>query len=87
MQQRYNGADIATRLGAEVVRFEYRNGLPKKRQWAAPTISKSQPIGLMLIDADEEVPSSLWEEITKEIASGPCPGLLDLPKASRSWEG
>jgi len=55
-------ADLARRAGAEVVQFEHRGGYPKKRQWALDTIEISTR-WTMLVDADERIPESLWDEI------------------------
>ena len=65
-------ATIATELGAEVVQFTYTGGYPKKRQWVLDTV----PIHtdwVLLLDADEEVPPQLWEEITAAIADPNAP--------------
>jgi glycosyltransferase involved in cell wall biosynthesis len=61
--------EVAEAVGAEVVQFRYGGGYPKKRQWALDSLPISTEWVLML-DADEEVPESLWEEITRELASG-----------------
>ena len=54
--------DLARRLGAEVWQFDYGGGYPKKRQWALEQIPFETP-WVLLLDADEEVPAALWEEI------------------------
>ncbi len=54
--------DIAKRASAEVVTFKYTGGYPKKRQWALNNLDISTP-WTMLIDADEEVPPALWQDI------------------------
>lgn len=54
--------DIAIGHGAEVVQFDYRGGYPKKRQWVLETVPIDTP-WLLLLDADEVVPASLWDEI------------------------
>ena len=64
-------ATIAKASGAEVVQFEYAGGYPKKRQWALDNL----PIDsdwVMLLDADEIVPDSLWSEIAGALRS-PAP--------------
>ncbi len=53
---------LAKRLGAEVVQFRYKGGYPKKRQWALDHL-KIKTEWVLLIDADEEVPRELWDEI------------------------
>lgn len=58
---------LALAQGAEVIQFEYQGGFPKKRQWALDTL----PIPtewVLLVDADEEIPSALWQEIGSTIA-------------------
>ncbi len=59
-------AAIAADQGAEVVQFEYRGGYPKKRQWALDTLIITTP-WVLLLDADEAVPSELWQEIASVI--------------------
>jgi glycosyltransferase involved in cell wall biosynthesis len=59
-------ANIARSHGAEVVQFDYRGGYPKKRQWALENVAIQTPWTLLL-DADEVVPASLWEEISSAI--------------------
>lgn len=60
--------EIAKELGAEVVFFNHRGGYPKKRQWALDTIPITTQ-WILLIDADEIVPTKLWEEIQTTLAS------------------
>jgi glycosyltransferase involved in cell wall biosynthesis len=55
-------ARISRKAGAEVVQFDYRGGYPKKRQWALAHLSIETP-WVLLIDADEVVARTLWEEI------------------------
>lgn len=53
---------IARAMGAEVLSFRYEGGYPKKRQWVLDTV----PIDtewVLLVDADESIPISLWKEI------------------------
>ena len=63
---------IALAAGAEVVQFDYSGGYPKKRQWALDTLD-IQTDWVLLLDADEVVPSALWSEIqtATESTSGP----------------
>lgn len=56
-------AAIAREMGAEVVPFNYTGGYPKKRQWALNALSIDTE-WVFLLDADEVVPDSLWEEVT-----------------------
>lgn len=60
-------AAIATNeFDAKVVQFHYLGGYPKKRQWALNHIEFSAE-WILLLDADEEVPEELWQEITATI--------------------
>lgn len=58
--------EIARLYGAKVVQFHYRGGWPKKRQWALDTLPLSHE-WVLLIDADEVVPSELAYEIRNAI--------------------
>lgn len=62
-------AAVAEARGARVVQFEYAGGYPKKRQWALDTLRIDTP-WVLLVDADEIVPDSLWEEM-RRTAFGP----------------
>jgi len=53
---------IARQHGAQVIDYEYSGGYPKKRQWAMDSLDISTP-WTMFIDADEQVPPILWDEI------------------------
>ncbi|MEQ9411978.1 MAG: glycosyltransferase family 2 protein [Fuerstiella sp.] len=53
---------IAGRLGAEVIQFDYAGGYPKKRQWALDNADIVTPWTLLL-DADEVVGPELLAEI------------------------
>jgi glycosyltransferase involved in cell wall biosynthesis len=61
-------ARISRKAGAEVVQFDYRGGYPKKRQWALEHLRIETP-WVLLIDADEVVPRTLWQEIHQEISN------------------
>ena len=67
--------DAARALGAEVVRFAYAGGYPKKRQWALGTLDLQTP-WVLLVDADEEIPPRLWDEIRDAIRGGVCDAYL-----------
>lgn len=72
-------ADLAAAAGAEVVQFDHPGGYPKKRQWALDTLA----IGtdwVLLLDADEEVPPALWEEIGKAVADPKAPAAFLITK-------
>lgn len=61
-------AAIAEAHGAEVIQFVYTPGGPRKRQWAMDSL----PIGtpwILLVDADEEIPPPLWDEISRALES------------------
>jgi glycosyltransferase involved in cell wall biosynthesis len=55
-------AEIAARMGAEVVQFYYPGGYPKKRQWALDHVSVDTP-WILFADADESIPPQLSAEI------------------------
>ncbi len=55
-------AEIARSFGAQVVRFHYAGGWPKKRQWAMDTLPLAYD-WVFLIDADEALTPELAEEI------------------------
>lgn len=59
-------AEIARNGGARVVQFEYHGGYPKKRQWAIDTLP-IQAEWVLMVDADEEIPKALWQEIAEAI--------------------
>jgi glycosyltransferase involved in cell wall biosynthesis len=61
-------AEIAAAAGAQVVQFDYRGGYPKKRQWAIENLA-IQSDWLLMVDADEEIPESLWREIAAAVAA------------------
>lgn len=69
-------AKIAAGLGAEVFQYRYGAGLPKKRQWALDTIDLDTD-WVLLIDADERVPATLWQEIAEAVrVEGPERGFF-----------
>lgn len=53
---------IARRMGAEVLSFRYGGGYPKKRQWVLDTVP-IETEWVLLLDADETIPNSLWSEM------------------------
>lgn len=55
-------SEIAEKFGAEVWQFEYGSGYPKKRQWALDNVGITSP-WVLLLDADEVIPSELLAEI------------------------
>lgn len=70
-------ADIARQAGATVVQFAYHGGYPKKRQWAIDTLP-IEAEWLLMVDADEEIPDRLWDEIAAAVAqpAGPAAYLI-----------
>ncbi len=72
-------AKIASAAGADVVQFEYRGGYPKKRQWALDTLDFKTP-WVLLLDADEVVPASLWYEIAAATADPKSPNGFLITK-------
>jgi len=59
---------IAVReYAATVEQFRYAGGYPKKRQWALDNLEFDTD-WILLIDADEEVPIALWDEIEQAIS-------------------
>jgi glycosyltransferase involved in cell wall biosynthesis len=60
-------AQISRDMGAEVYEFQYSGGYPKKRQWALDTI-RIDTEWIFLLDADEVVPTELWEELSDTIS-------------------
>jgi glycosyltransferase involved in cell wall biosynthesis len=59
-------ASLAAERGAIVHQFDYTGRYPKKRQWGLQTVATTQP-WILLLDADEEVPEELWQEISEAI--------------------
>lgn len=53
-------------FGAVVMQFDYAWQYPKKRQWALNTYDFSNA-WVLLVDADEEIPDLLWEEMRAAI--------------------
>lgn len=60
--------ELAQTHGAEVVQFRYAGGYPKKRQWAIDSLG-IETEWVLLVDADELVPASLWREINEAICA------------------
>jgi len=67
-------AELAASLGAEVVQFTHAGGYPKKRQWALDSLVFWTE-WVLLLDADEEVPAALWDEIAGVIAQPQAEGI------------
>ena len=58
--------EIAAQFRVDVVQFTYAGGFPKKRQWALENVGV-ETSWTLLLDADEEVPDELWQEIVQAI--------------------
>lgn len=55
---------IATQMGAKVVEFRWNGQYPKKKQWCLENLPFSHD-WVLYVDADEEVPPALTEEIIR----------------------
>ncbi len=71
--------EVARDHGAEIVQFEYSGGYPKKRQWALDTLDLATE-WMFLLDADEVVPTALWEEIANATANSDGPAAYLITK-------
>ena len=72
-------ATIAATNGAEVIQFSLPPDGPKKRQWAMDNV----PIDsawILLLDADERVPTRLWDEIETAISGSQAPAAFAITK-------
>lgn len=67
---------IAEAFGVEVVQFKYSFSYPKKRQWALDNLMLDTP-WVFLLDADEVMTESLWQEIAAVVQMpNPMPAYL-----------
>lgn len=71
--------ELAQSLGAEVTQFTHRGGYPKKRQWALDTLNITTE-WVFLLDADEVVPHTLWDEISTAIDGANTPNGFLITK-------
>jgi len=71
--------DIARAQGCEVIQFDYRGGYPKKRQWALDTLEITSD-WILLLDADEVVPTDLWSEIEEAVKRPDAPDAFLITK-------
>ena len=62
------GPEIAARMGAQVVPFDYVRGGPKKKNWALANLPFKHP-WVFIIDCDERVPPELAEEVRSVVAN------------------
>jgi glycosyltransferase involved in cell wall biosynthesis len=60
--------EIAEKLGAKVVQFEYKGGWPKKKNWALDNLPFSHE-WVLILDADECLPPEAEEEIRKIVSN------------------
>ncbi len=74
-----NTAGIVQEYGAELVQFHYTGSHPKKRQWSIETLDITTP-WVLLLDADEVVPETLWHEIEQAIAQPEAPTAFLITK-------
>lgn len=58
----------ADEFGVRVIQFHYSGDYPKKRQWALENMEFAGD-WILLLDADEEVPERLWQEIAAVVNS------------------
>ena len=61
-------AEIATRLGAKVVQFQFNGTWPKKKNWALENLPFKNE-WVLIIDADEVLPPEAPAEIARAIAN------------------
>ena len=71
--------ELALSFGAEVVQFTHRGGYPKKRQWALDTLNITTE-WVFLLDADEVVPHTLWDEISTALDGANAPNGFLITK-------
>jgi glycosyltransferase involved in cell wall biosynthesis len=60
--------ELSAARGAEVVQFVWNGQYPRKRQWALDRLNITTG-WVMLLDADESVPPSLWDEVRSVVKS------------------
>ena len=60
--------DIARQMGSDILQFSYGGGYPKKRQWVLGNADIDTP-WVMLVDADEVIPSDLWHEVRMALSN------------------
>ncbi|MEK7831006.1 MAG: glycosyltransferase family 2 protein [Acidobacteriota bacterium] len=63
--------EIAERLGAKIVQFDYAGGFPKKKNWALQNLPFKQE-WVLLLDADERVMPELQAEIAESLSRNDC---------------
>lgn len=55
--------EIAEKLGAQVVQFDYDGKWPKKKNWSLENLAFRNE-WVLIVDCDERIPPELWDEIT-----------------------
>lgn len=78
-QSKDSTAEIAANFDAEVVQFHYSGGYPKKRQWGLNELD-IRTDWVFLLDADEVVSGSLWQEIEAAIIAPDSPDAFLMVK-------
>jgi glycosyltransferase involved in cell wall biosynthesis len=68
-------AEIAARMGAKIVQFDWDRKGPRKKNWALQNIAW-QHEWILIVDADEEVPAPLAGEVQRVCATTDCAGFL-----------
>ncbi len=66
-------ANVAATFGATVVQFHYNGTYPKKKNWALENLDFRND-WVLIVDADEVVPSELATEITERVQSEEAEG-------------
>lgn len=67
-------AEVAAAFGAKVVPFDFNGYYPKKKNWALENIPFRNE-WVLIVDADEVVPSALAEEIARRTVDEDCDGF------------
>jgi glycosyltransferase involved in cell wall biosynthesis len=64
---------IAQRYGATVVQFEFNGNWPKKKNWSLENLPFRHE-WILIVDCDERIPETLWDEIAEKIQSSEYDG-------------
>ena len=67
--------EIATRLGAKVVPFDWNRQFPKKKNWALENVPWKNE-WVLILDADERITPALGEEILKKASQPTADGYF-----------
>ena len=68
-------AEIARRMGANVVQFQWDGTGPRKKNWALQNVAWKHD-WVLIVDADEEVPQALADEIREVCRTTEKAGFL-----------